>query len=796
MTRTALSAALSAAVCLGHIPPAVAQQPPPQEELVGRVGKAIDKGVQFLKDQEAGKGHWEVNWDGATLMPGGWSSMAMIALLTAGVKPDDPVVERGLKYLREMELRDTYVVGLQTMVFSEVYLRSSNARDLERIQKNVDWILAARVRGGDGTLRGWGYGLRGGGADNSNSQYALLGLHAGKQAGAKIDETVWKEIRDYYLSTQTPDGGWRYHNEQSNFSPILTMTVAGLCGLYIAGMELSVGQQGLQVDGKATACGFYKENPQLAKAHAWIDAHFDLRHRPHQFYSIYGLERAGRLSGRRFLGEHDWYRDGCKYLVELQKDDGSWSIRNQGTDGWPVVSTSFALLFLSKGRTPVLISKLAYGQGDGWNNKHYDAKNLVEYASRELFKKQPMAWQVFDARKLDLPNDAAINEQVANLLQSPIVYMNGHNAPRLTAVEKNILRKYISEGGFLLAEACCGSENFTQGFRSLMMELFPDIEMKPLKADHAIWQAFAKVPPDFAPLEGIDMGCKTVVVFSPQPLAGWWEEAHFAPQAGQKTPDRAGERMKYNGFESYRLAGNIIAYATGMDPPKPRLTKVEIASNADEKVVPRSYLKMAQIKPTGEFRSASRGLHNLMDHLAKAARLDVKLQSDEVTPGNDSLFSFRLMYLHGRNDFRMDPEDYDNIRSNLQTGGILLADACCGRKEFDVAFRKFAAELFPKNMLELIPLTDELYSKELNPEPIRTVRCRREKADGSGPEAEFRDMPPHLEGIKIDGRWVVVYSKYDLGCALEKSKSTDCMGHDYDSALKLAGAVVLYALKK
>jgi hypothetical protein len=288
------------------------------------------------------------------------------------------------------------------------------------------------------------------------------------------------------------------------------------------------------------------------------------------------------------------------------------------------------------------------------------------------------------------------------------------------------------------------------------------------------------------------------VVFSPRPLAGWWEEAHFAPKPGQKTPDRVAERMKYNGFEAYRLAGNIIAYATGMEPPKPRLTKVEIASDTTERNVPRSYLKVAQLKPIGgEFRSASRGLHNLMDHLGKTARLDVKLQSEEMRPNHEDLFNFRLMYLHGRGEFSMDDEDMDNIRSNLQTGGILLADACCGRKEFDVSFRKFAEQLYPKHKLELIPLTDELYSKELNPEPIRTVRCRRERADGSGgPEAEFRDVAPHLEGIKIDGRWVVIYSKYDLGCALEKSKSTDCLGHDYESALKLAGAVVLYALKK
>jgi hypothetical protein len=43
---------------------------------------------------------------------------------------------------------------------------------------------------------------------------------------------------------------------------------------------------------------------------------------------------------------------------------------------------------------------------------------------------------------------------------------------------------------------------------------------------------------------------------------------------------------------------------------------------------------------------------------------------------------------------------------------------------------------------------------------------------------------------------VVIYSKYDIGCALEKHQSTDCLGHDYDSAVVLARAAVLYALKR
>ena len=60
----------------------------------------------------------------------------------------------------------------------------------------------------------------------------------------------------------------------------------------------------------------------------------------------------------------------------------------------------------------------------------------------------------------------------------------------------------------------------------------------------------------------------------------------------------------------------------------------------------------------------------------------------------------------------------------------------------------------------------------------------------------MRNYPVHLEGIKIDGRWVVIYSKYDVGCAIEGHKAADCLGHDKDSALRIAAAVVLYSLKR
>src|SRR5262249_34448945 len=151
----------------------------------------------------------------------------------------------------------------------------------------------------------------------------------------------------------------------------------------------------------------------------------------------------------------------------------------------------------------------------------------------------------------------------------------------------------------------------------------------------------------------------------------------------------------------------------------------------------------------------------------------------------EEVMDYRFLYMHGRNNFSFRRDDLKNLRFNLETGGLLLADACCGSKSFDASFRKLMEELWADKKLKLepIPLSDELYSKELNGEAIATVRCRREGADGGKPALEPREFPPALEGIRYNNRWVVVYSRYDIGCALEKHQSTDCLGHDHQSAV-------------
>jgi hypothetical protein len=831
-----------------------AVQPPPppppraEDELVERVRRAIDDGVRFLKNQQS---KTTGNWEGIVLplldMEGGVTALATLALLNCGLRVDDPTVKKALDYLETLQPRKTYVVGLQTMVFAET--RQKKYQPL--IQKNAEWLIAkgigwrvndqSKVVGGQ--LEGWsypGHDL----ADNSNTQYALLGLYAAKTAEAKIDDTVWKAILEFYTRSQQaagPTAGyWGYYNnkafdgDRASFS----MTVAGVCGLLIAAMGLDQSEQQLDpATGVAANCGAYTENAALHKGMNWIGAHFNFESMKSSFYNIYGIERLGRLSGQRFIDKFDWYRDGCDRLVKMQENGGANAgaivSKNAGIDSSPVITTSFALLFLSKGRTPVLISKFAWGDfqntGKGtfvevptgakgqvnWNRKHNDTRHLVEFCSKELFNGAPLSWQVYDARRLDFGNDGRaggrtgkekILEEVGTLLQSPLLYINGHGPiggrGGLTEAQKEIVKTYVEEGGFILAEACCGDKEFNESFKALMKELFPDkdkpfIKMAP---EHAIWSMFPGITPkDFPEIEVMERGCRTVCVFSPIPLAGYWEEAKYMPADG-KNPANRGEK-------AYCFARNVIAYATGMELPKPKLTRQQIVTKGSEAGVTRSHFKAAQLRLEGQEPPAPDALKNLMGYLRDYARLEVALNSVVIPPEDPQVFTFKFNYIHGRKPLNFNELQIENLQSNLNTGGLLFADAACNGfeqwKAFDKSFREMCAKLFPDKKLELIqvrggdgkedPLFKLARETGIN---ILSVKCRRETADGKGPEKEMRDSHVILEGIKVDGRWVVIYSKYDIGCAIEGHKAADCLGHDKDSALRIASAVVLYSLKR
>ena len=57
-------------------------------------------------------------------------------------------------------------------------------------------------------------------------------------------------------------------------------------------------------------------------------------------------------------------------------------------------------------------------------------------------------------------------------------------------------------------------------------------------------------------------------------------------------------------------------------------------------------------------------------------------------------------------------------------------------------------------------------------------------------------ITPHLEGLEIDGRPAVIFSPYDISCALESGSSLQCKGYIKEDAARLATNAILYALQQ
>src|SRR5690606_2177087 len=179
------------------------------------------------------------------------------------------------------------------------------------------------------------------------------------------------------------------------------------------------------IDNQIQCCGEYQDDDQLERALRWLGMKFSTDRNPGLdsdawlHYYLYGVERVGRMTARRFIGNHDWYRTGAEKLIARQDNlSGFW--KGVGQEDDQLISTSLALLFLSKGRRPVLIAKMKHGDDSDWNRHRHDLANLTAYTEKRWLR--DLTWQVID------PAAA----KVEDLLQSPVLFINGRNAPKFT----------------------------------------------------------------------------------------------------------------------------------------------------------------------------------------------------------------------------------------------------------------------------------------------------------------------------------------------------------------------------
>jgi hypothetical protein len=300
------------------------------QELREKVDAARAKAVKYLKEQQDKEGSWE----GVVLgqiagLKGGVTALAALGLLEAGVPANDPTVAKAVKYLAKLEPDKTYVVSLHAQVLA----RADAKKYAKEIQADADWLLKKAIRKGD-KLQGWSYPANNI-ADTSNTHFAVMGLHAAAQAGAKVDEKIWRDIRDYFAATQHQTGGWCYHNA-GNVYPSRCMTTVGLLGLAVAA------KYDKQAKGPDRA--FDRGMKALLGENDFGDG-------KSVTYTLMTTAELGRALGSTEFKSGKmtkaWYREGVEQLVKAQQEDGSLKAGVRGIDGGqPVITTACGLYLL------------------------------------------------------------------------------------------------------------------------------------------------------------------------------------------------------------------------------------------------------------------------------------------------------------------------------------------------------------------------------------------------------------------------------------------------------------------
>jgi hypothetical protein len=400
---------------------------------------------------------------------------------------------------------------------------------------------------------GWGYTANSDRADPSNTQFALLGLYEAERVGIEVSDVVWRRSLGYWTRLQRPDGSWGYMPQEPSRG---SMTCAGIASTIIALGQVSEGDARIR-NGEVECCQPQADHSIPTKGLNWLAKHFSVTSNPtdlagrgraynqmYLFYYLYGMERVGRMTANRFIGSHDWYREGAELLLRTQdRFTGAWKGSGGGESNQDI-ATSLSLLFLAKGRRPIVAAKFKWNDEADWSRHRSDLAHLTRHVERRW--RRDLTWQVIDGRAATLED----------LLQSPVLYLCGRDELRLTVAQKQLLKEYVEQGGFIFAESCCEGGGFDRDFRALMAELFPDSPLRLLPPDHPIWYAEQKVPAEhLRPLLGIDACCRTSVVYCPGQLSCYWELA--APRVLDDLPKEILDEVQ----ATLAIGANVLTYA-------------------------------------------------------------------------------------------------------------------------------------------------------------------------------------------------------------------------------------------
>jgi len=434
---------------------------------------------------------------------------------------------------------------------------------------------------------------------------------------------------------------------------------------------------------------------------------------------------------------------------------------------------------------PTLMGKVVHGKMEwatdakgnryqyrDWTTDPGDVKNLLNWTNSKLGIRYR-------------PVDVNLKDFSYSPTEIPILYFTGHEGFTLTAKERAGVRQFLRDGGFVLGDACCGFKAFAKAFEREIAIILPERKRFRLPKDHPLMESFYKVGKvqyqvegkgkyrADVDVEGVNIGCRTAVFYSRHDMSCGWDH-HTHPHGDRVMPSYA-----------LQLGANIITYSLATYQLGRFLSTEKVYYQSNRKT--RDEFVFGQVQHDGDWDPDPSAVMNLLKYVGRYSTMDVQFKRVDVDlHKKKDVFARSFLYMTGHHDFKLGEDEGRNLRKFLQNGGVLLADACCGRASFDTAFRREMTRVLPGKPIAPLKRDHQLYSSL---EKIRTVDYT-----GLVKQSKPGFNAPSLEGISLNGILAVVYSKYDLGCGWEEIEHPYARGVTSSDALKLGMNTIVYAM--
>ncbi|HTV48976.1 MAG TPA: DUF4159 domain-containing protein [Phycisphaerae bacterium] len=726
---------------------------------------SIEKGVKFLLSQEKPDTFWEEPDSQpfpTTEQYGGETALVTEALIYVDrtlhlpeLYQFDPPMRNAIGFLLKTRTPTTYYASFTANALTQLPRRPENLTALtwaaSYFQKSIHPDGGYTYAGGTPDLTDE-FPVQAGNWDNSNSQYGVLGMWACADAGFNASLDFWQMVSQHWRGAQNIDGTWSYSpdlpNGPSNTvdEETYSMTPAGVASLLIADEFLNVTDTGIEppVDENVVA------------GLRWMNEHFDPAE--NNQYVMYGFERVGLASGLTSFGGHNWYQDYAATLIKAQNADGSWDANFFiGDDADSNIGTAYALLILDRGLNPVFMNKLQYtpdyyGQ---WNARPQDAANITDWVATNTGS--ALNWQAVN-----------FNEPVSDWMDSPILLITGHADPHFSPAQVDMLRNYVNAGGLVL----CLCDGGFVGFQNAMAEYgsqvvnnrYPVHVISPSSSLFTIQPWYQLQSPRVL---GISNGVRYLWLIVPEDMGSVWQ------------------RREFDEKNFWILPENLYLYATGNGYLQDRLVTLAVAAPTTP---PTKSLTMGRLQYDGNW-DPEPGAWPRMAALA-AADFSTELGLESITPQQANASKIPLIHMTGTGSFSFSDEQIASLRSYLDSGGMLFADAAGGSPSFNESFLLLAQKLAPGAALDSLPDNCPLYTGDF-PGGVNasTVTYRKFYVVHNGPQ-----KTPALLGIQIKGRWAIVFSPYDITSGLLGTRTWGISGYGPESAQDLARNIILYAI--